>query len=91
MADYHSTNTSAPPTPPTTPEDRMRSAIVDALRELENRVVPALVDAIELEHELYDHHACASTQVRYEIATRRTARVLGSIAAIMVKIQEAAK
>jgi hypothetical protein len=91
MANYYCNNPHHPQTP-TIPERRMKSAIVDALYELEECVVRPLAGLIEVEHALI--HALRrplATGVRAEIATRRTARVLGSIARIMLKIEEAAK
>ena len=73
----------------TIPEARMRDTLTDVLRELEVRVVNELAAQIELEHMLIGPGSAPSC--RHEIATRRTARVLGTLAAIMGKIQEAAR
>ena len=61
-----------------TPEDRMRIALLHLLNSLEWRVVRPLVGAIEMEHLFMDARTAHS--VRAEIATRRIAVVLGSIA-----------
>jgi hypothetical protein len=74
---------------PATPEVRMRSAICDALYDLEWGVVRPLAGSIELEHALLDS-ACPNSY-RAEFATRRAARALGSLASIMLKIEEAAR
>lgn len=74
---------------PTTSEADLRSVIVDALRELETRVVPDLVGAIALEHDLIDPGSVPSCC--HEIHTRRLAKTLGTIAAIIAKIDAAAK
>ena len=73
----------------TTHEARMRSALVDALYELENRIVPALTSSIALEHDLIG--LGSEPSCRHEIHTRRMAKTLGSLAAIMAKIEEAAR
>lgn len=74
---------------PTTSEADLRSVIVDALRELETRVVPDLAGAIALEHDLIDPRSVPSCC--HEIRTRRLAKTLGTIAAIIAKIDAAAK
>ena len=72
-----------------TPEDRMRIALLHLLNSLEWRVVRPLVGAIEMEHLFKDARTAHS--VRAEIATRRIAVVLGSIASIMEEIEVAAR
>jgi hypothetical protein len=59
------------------------------LLSLEWRVVRPLVGAIEMEHLFMDARTAHS--VRAEIATRRIAVVLGSIASIMDEIEVAAR
>ena len=67
---------------------RMRSAITDAIYELETRVVRPLSDVIYVEHALIDPKAVA---IRAEMNTRTIASSLGSIANIMLRIEEAAR
>ena len=74
---------------PTTPEAHLRSVITDALYDLEWGVVRPLATQVQVEHALLDSNDHPS--VRAEIATRRAARVLGTVASIILKIEAAAK
>lgn len=74
---------------PTTPEANLRSVITDALYDLEWGVVRPLATQVQVEHALLDSNDHPS--VRAEIATRRAARVLGTVASIILKIEAAAK
>lgn len=74
----------------TTPKEiQMRSAIENAIYELKRRVVADLAAHVGLEHDLIDPTGDCS--VRSEIATRRTARTLGTLAKIIADLEEAAK
>jgi len=72
----------------TTHEVRMRSAITDASYELEHRVVRPLSDIVYVENALVDPKAAS---IRAEINTRAVATALGSLARIMIAIEEAAR
>jgi hypothetical protein len=89
MASIQSTTPSNISITPTASEARMRSAIVDALYDLEWGVVRPLATQVQVEHALLDSNDHPS--VRAEIATRRAARVLGTVASIINKIEAAAR
>lgn len=72
----------------TTSEARMRSAITDALYELETRVVRPLSDVVYVEHGLIDPKAAS---IRAAMNTRAVSTALGSLARIMVAIEESAR
>jgi hypothetical protein len=72
----------------TTPADRMRSAITDALYELETRVVRPLSDVVYVENALIDPKVAS---IRTAMSSKTIATALGSLARIMLAIEEAAK
>ena len=72
----------------TTPADRMRSAITDALYELDTRVVRPLSDVVYVENALIDPKVAS---IRTAMSSKTIATALGSLARIMLAIEEAAK
>jgi hypothetical protein len=72
----------------TTPADRMRSAITDALYELETRVVRPLSDVVYVDNALIDPKVAS---IRTAMSSKTIATALGSLARIMLAIEEAAK
>lgn len=66
----------------------MRSAITDALYELETRVVRPLSDVVYVENALIDPKVAS---IRTAMSSKTIATALGSLARIMLAIEEAAK
>ena len=91
MAEYQSTSTPAQPTTPIIPEQRMRSALTDALYELENRVVRTLSSVIVCESFMRFPEDQRSASCLQALATRNIATALGSVARIIIAIEDAAK
>ena len=66
----------------------MRSAITDALYELDTRVVRPLSDVVYVENALIDPKVAS---IRTAMSSKTIATALGSLARIMLAIEEAAK